>query len=176
MKTVQRNIIFTMALMMFGVVFQTSLQAQVLGRGFGGALGGAALGSLVGGRDGAQTGAIIGGVVGLARGAKEKKQMEARREAYARQQAERERLQQEKQKAEIERLKKQEVKQESFESGTVLEVQKSLMRMGFDPGNIDGKMQPATQNAILLYEKKYGLLETGKPSQELLKHMLQHGG
>ena len=176
MKTVQRNIIFTMALMMFGVVFQSSLQAQVLGRGFGGALGGAALGSLVGGRDGAQTGAIIGGVVGLARGAKEKKQMKARQEAYARQQAERDRIQKEQQKAEIERLKKQEAKQESFESGTVLEVQKSLMRMGFDPGNIDGKMQPATQNAILLYEKKYSLLETGTPSQELLKHMLQNGG
>ena len=176
MKTGKRNIIFTIALMMFGVLFQTSLQAQVLGRGFGGALGGAALGSLVGGRDGAQTGAIIGGVVGLAQGAKEKRQMEARKEAYARQQAERQRLQQEKQKAEIERLKKQEVSQDNYESGTVLEVQKSLVRMGFDPGNIDGKMQPATENAIRLYEKKYSLLETGRPSQELLKHMLQNGG
>ena len=39
MKTTQRNIIFTMALIMFGVVFQSSLQAQVLGRAFGGALG-----------------------------------------------------------------------------------------------------------------------------------------
>ncbi len=176
MKTAQRNIIFTLALIMFGVFFQSSLQAQVLGRGFGGALGGAALGSLVGGRDGAQTGAIIGGVIGLAKGAKEKKRMVAQREAYARQQAERERLQKEQQKAEIERIKKQEVEQENFESGTVLEVQKSLMRMGFDPGNIDGQMQPATENAIRLYEIKYSLLETGKPSQELLKHMLQNGG
>jgi outer membrane lipoprotein SlyB len=176
MKTVQRNIIITTALILFGVLFQTTLQAQILGRGFGGALGGAALGSLVGGRDGAQTGAIIGGVVGLARGAKEKRQMEARREAYARQQAERERLQREQQQAEIERLKNQEAAQESFESGTVLEVQKSLMRMGFDPGNINGEMQTATENAIRLYENKYKLLETGKPSQELLKHMLQNGG
>jgi outer membrane lipoprotein SlyB len=176
MKTVQRNIIFTMALIMFGTFFQSHLQAQILGRGVGGALSGAVLGSLVGGRDGAQTGAIIGGVIGLAKGAKEKKQRAAQEEAYARQQEERERLQKEQQEAEIKRIKKQETKQENFESGTVLEVQKSLMRTGFDPGNIDGKMQPATENAIRLYQIKYSLLETGKPSQELLKHMLQNGG
>ena len=176
MKTVQRNIIFTIALIFFGAIFQPSLQAQVLGRAFGGALGGAALGSLVGGRDGAQTGAIIGGVIGLAKGAKEKKQMAARQEAMARQQAERTRIEKEQQTAEIKRLKKQESTQENFENGTVLEVQKSLMRMGFDPGDINGKMQPATENAIQLYEQKYGLLETGRPSQELLKHMLRNGG
>jgi len=176
MKTTQRNMMLTIALIFFGAIFQQSLQAQVLGRGFGGALGGAALGSLVGGRQGAQTGAIIGGVVGLARGAKEKKQMEAQREAYARQQAERDRIQKEQQRAEMERLKQQQASQESFESGTVLEIQKSLMRMGFDPGDINGQMQPATENAIRLYEQKFGLLETGRPSQELLKHMLQNGG
>lgn len=176
MKTAQKNIIFTIALIFFGAIFQPSLQAQVLGRAFGGAVGGAVLGSLVGGRDGAQTGAIIGGVVGLAKGAKEKKQMEERQEAMARQQAERARIEKEQQIAEIERLKKQESEQENFESGTVLEVQKSLMRMGFDPGDITGQMQPATENAIRLYEQKYGLLETGRPSQELLKHMLRNGG
>jgi outer membrane lipoprotein SlyB len=176
MKTVQSNIIFSIALVMFGVLFQSSLHAQILGRGFGGALSGAALGSLVGGRDGAQTGAIIGGVVGLAQGAKEKKQLAARQEAYARQETERQRLEQEKQQAESERHKSQDVQGESFESGTVLEVQKSLTRMGFDPGNINGQIQPATENAIRLYQKKHGLLETGKPSQELLKHMLQNGG
>ena len=176
MKTTQRNMILTIALIFFGVIFQQSLQAQVLGRAFGGALGGAALGSLVGGRDGAQTGAIIGGVVGLARGAKEKKEMEARKAAYARQQAERERIQKEQQAAEMERLKKQETAQENFESGTVLEIQKSLMRMGYDPGDINGQMSAATENAIRLYEQKFGLLETGRPSQELLKHMLQNGG
>jgi len=176
MKTIQRNTLFTIALILFGTVFQPSLQAQVLGRGFGGALGGAALGSLVGGREGAQAGAVIGGIAGLARGAKEKKQIEAQKQAYARQQAERERIQREQQKAEMERRKKQEAEQESFEAGTVLEVQKSLVRLGFDPGEINGKMQPATENAIRLYEQKFSLLETGRPSQELLKHMLQHGG
>jgi peptidoglycan hydrolase-like protein with peptidoglycan-binding domain len=102
--------------------------------------------------------------------------MKARQEAMARQQAERARIEKEQQKAEIKRLKKQESTQENFESGTVLEVQKSLMRMGYDPGDINGKMQPATENAIRLYEQKYSLLETGRPSQELLKHMLRNGG
>lgn len=176
MKTAHRNISIIMIVMMSGVCFQSQLQAQVLGRGFGGALGGAALGSLVGGRDGAQTGAIIGGVLGLAQGAKEKKQRAAQQEAYKRQQIERKRLEQEQQKAEMERRKTQAIEQNNVDSGTILEVQKSLTRIGFDPGNIDGKMQAATENAIRLYQAKHKLLETGKPSQELLKHMLQNGG
>lgn len=176
MKTSIRNIFFTIALVFLGAILEPSLQAQVLGRGFGGALGGAALGSLVGGREGAQAGAVIGGVVGLAQGAKEKKQIQAQREAQARQQAERERIQKEQQLAEMERRKKLETAEEEFEAGTVIEIQKSLVRMGFDPGEINGKMQPATENAIRLYEQKYSLLETGRPSQELLKHMLRNGG
>lgn len=176
MKTLRRNILFTVALIIFGTVSQSSLQAQVLGRAFGGAMGGAVLGSLVGGRDGAQTGAIIGGVVGLAQGAQEKSQMEAQREARARQQAEREKIQKEQQLAEIERLKKQESEVVKVETGTVLEIQKSLIRMGYDPGDVNGQIQPATENAIRLYEQKHNLLETGRPSQELLKHMLRNGG
>jgi len=176
MKTSRINILLTMALILIGAILQPSLQAQVLGRGFGGALGGAVLGSLVGGREGAQAGAIIGGAVGLAKGAKEKKQMKALQEAHARQQAERERIQKEQQRLEMERLKQIESAEEEYETGTVLEIQKSLIRMDFDPGDISGKMQPATENAIRLYEKKHNLLETGRPSQELLKHMLRNGG
>ena len=174
MKTSLRYSLFTIALILFGAILQPSLHAQVLGRGFGGALGGAVLGSLVGGREGAQAGAVIGGAVGLAKGAKEKKQKKAQREANARQQAEREKIEKEQQAAEIERLKKQDSAEEVFETGTVIEIQKSLMRMNFDPGDINGKMQPATENAIRLYEQKYNLLETGRPSQELLKHMLRY--
>jgi hypothetical protein len=176
MKTSRINILLTMALILIGAILEPTLQAQVLGRGFGGALGGAVLGSLVGGRDGAQAGAIIGGAVGLAKGAKEKKQMKAQQEARARQQAERERIQKEQQRLEMERIKQIEFAEEEFEAGTVLEIQKSLIRMDFDPGDINGKMQPATENAIRLYEQKYNLLETGRPSQELLKHMLRNGG
>ena len=176
MKTSLRNSLFTIALIFFGAISQPSLHAQVLGRGFGGALGGAVLGSLVGGREGAQAGAVIGGAVGLAQGAKEKSQIKKQREAHARQQAEREKIEKEQQSAEIERLKKQESTEEKFETGTVLEIQKSLIRMGYDPGDINGQMQPATGNAIRLYEQKYDLLESGRPSQELLKHMLRNGG
>lgn len=176
MKTSKKKILFTVVLILLGTILESSLQAQVLGKGFGGALGGAVLGSLVGGREGAQAGAIIGGAVGLAKGAKEKKQMKTQQEAIARQQAEREKIQEEQQRADMERLKQIEFAEEEFETGTVLEIQKSLMRMDFDPGDINGKMQPATENAIRLYEQKYNLLETGKPSQELLKHMLRNGG
>lgn len=176
MKTLLRKNLFAIALIISGAVLQPSLQAQVLGRGFGGAMGGAILGSLVGGEEGAQAGALIGGAIGLAEGVKEKSQIEAQREAHARQQAERQRIQQEQQRAEIERLKKQENSEEKIDAGTVLEIQKSLVRMGFDPGDINGQMQTATENAIRLYEQKHNLLETGRPSQELLKHMLQNGG
>jgi peptidoglycan hydrolase-like protein with peptidoglycan-binding domain len=176
MNTILNKSLFSVALIIFGVVFQPSLQAQVLGRGFSGAMGGAILGSLVGGREGAQAGAAIGGAVGLVQGAREKSQIEAQREAHARQQAERERIQKEQQLAQAERLKEQESAEEKFDSGTVLEIQKSLVRMGFDPGDINGQMQTATENAIRLYEQKHKLLETGRPSQELLKHMLQNGG
>lgn len=176
MKKTLRKTVFAIILIVFGGIFQPSLQGQVLGRGFGGALGGAVLGSLVGGREGAQAGAIIGGAVGLSKGVKEKKQIEAQKEAYARQQAERTRIEKEQQLVEVERLKKIESKEVEFETGMVIEIQKSLMRMNIDPGEINGKMQPATENAIRLYEQKHNLLETGRPSQELLKHMLRNGG
>ena len=68
MKTILNKSLLGIALIIFGVVFQPSLQAQVLGRGFSGAMGGAILGSLVGGREGAQAGAAIGGAVGLVLG------------------------------------------------------------------------------------------------------------
>jgi hypothetical protein len=176
MKTSLRNISFTIILILFGGIYQSSIQAQVLGRAFGGAMGGAILGALVGGEEGAQAGAVIGGAVGLAKGAQEKSQMEAQREARARQQAEHKKIEKEQQLAEIEHLKKQESTAEKVETGTVLEIQKSLIRMGYDPGDINGKAQPATENAIRLYEQKHNLLETGRPSQELLKHMLRNGG
>ena len=58
----------------------------------------------------------------------------------------------------------------------VLETKKSLVRMGYDPGPIDNLLNAQAVEAIKLYEMKYSLLVTGRPSQDLLKHMLQHGG
>jgi len=176
MKTLLRNKLFAFTLIIFGTIFQPSLNAQILGRGFGGAMSGAVLGSLVGGRNGAQKGAMIGGAIGLIEGSVEKSNNESKREARERQQAEREKIERDRYQAELNNQKKQEATQDNIDTGTVMEIQKSLMRLNYDPGNINGQMQPATENAIRLYEQKYKLLETGKPSQELLKHMLRNGG
>lgn len=176
MKTLLRNKLFAFTLIIFGTIFQPTLYAQILGRGFGGAMSGAVLGSLVGGRNGAQKGAMIGGAIGLIEGSVEKSNNESKREARERQQAEREKIERDRHQAELNNQKKQEATQDNVDTGTVMEIQKSLMRLNYDPGNINGQMQPATENAIRLYEQKYKLLETGKPSQELLKHMLRNGG
>lgn len=74
------------------------------------------------------------------------------------------------------RLKKQESTVEKVETGTILRIQKSLIRMGYDRGDINGQMQSATQNAIKLYEQRHNLLEPGGTSQELLKQLLPNGG
>lgn len=161
--------------------------AQILGRGFGGALGGVALGSLVGGRKGAQTDAIIGGTIGVIRGAGERSRQQAEAEAHQRQEAERQRIALEQQQAEIERLKAQQAAQAAQPvyavpapagagATLVVEVQKSLIRLGYDPGAVDGRLSPSTVNAIKQYQAKKGLLEDGNPSQALLVHMLRNGG
>jgi hypothetical protein len=57
----------------------------------------------------------------------------------------------------------------------LIEIQKSLIRLGFDPGAVDGKLSQETIEAIRQYQAK-GLLEDGNPSQPLLAHMLKNGG
>lgn len=157
-----------------------SAEAQVVGRGFGGALGGAALGSLVGGKKGAKTGAIIGGSVGVLRGVSERSRAQAEQEAYARQAAERQQLAQDQQQAELEQMKAQQAAQAASANAgrdaTVIEIQKSLIRLGFDPGDVDGNLSPKTVAAIKQYQSKNKLLEDGTPSQALLTHMLKNGG
>ena len=56
-----------------------------------------------------------------------------------------------------------------------VETQKSLIRLGFEPGDI-GVSGPALTNAVKEYQKNKGLLETGELSQALLNHLLQNGG
>lgn len=170
------------------------LQAQIFEDGFAGALSGAMLGSLVGGRSGAAWGAAIGGGVGMIEGANERERQKEAEAAFRRQQQERAGwARQDQQRREQERALLA-ARQEccapnagnlanstgatvgSAYSLTVLETKKSLVRMGYDPGPIDDQLNPKTVTAIKAYEVKYSLLETGRPSQELLKHMLQHGG
>ncbi|GKY87093.1 hypothetical protein STA1M1_09620 [Sinisalibacter aestuarii] len=51
---------------------------------------------------------------------------------------------------------------------TVREVQALLTDMGYDPGPIDGMMGQRTRNAILAFERDYGLPVTGVPGPDLL--------
>ena len=64
---------------------------------------------------------------------------------------------------------------QSADAMLVSETQRSLIRLGYDPGSV-GTMNAQTTAAIKSYQAKKGLLETGRPSQELLKHMIKNGG
>jgi len=175
-------------------LFSLPLQAQIFEGGFAGALSGAMLGSLVGGRSGAAWGAAVGGGVGMIEGANQRERQKEAEAAFRRQQEERSAWQREDLRRRQQEMTQLAAKQEccapnaapaasapaknasSADTLIVLETKKSLIRMGYDPGPIDNQLNPATTTAIKAYEAKYSLLETGRPSQELLKHMLQHGG
>jgi len=136
----------------------------------GGAMRGAMIGSLVNGREGARRGAVIGGVIGAAEASKHrKKQRKARRR-----QAEWEAQQQ----AEASRIREQQAAaapQLAADQTLLVETQKSLIRLGHDPGAL-GSGGSSLTNAILSYQRDKGLLETGELSQALLTHMLRNGG
>ncbi len=175
-------------------VFALPLHGQIFEGGFAGALSGAMLGSLVGGRSGAAWGAAIGGGVGMIEGANERDRQNEAQAAFRRQQQERAAWEREDQRRREHERALLAAKQEccipastpaaqvsanpapAGDSLIVLETKKSLVRMGYDPGPIDNQLYATTVTAIKAYEVKYSLLETGRPSQELLKHMLQHGG
>jgi hypothetical protein len=182
-----------LALLIGLCVFGLPLEAQIFEGGFAGALSGAMLGSLVGGRSGAAWGAAIGGGVGMIEGATERNRQNEAQAAFRRQQQERAAWEREDQRRRQQERAALAAKQEccvpisppaaqawastaAGDSLIVLETKKSLVRMGYYPGAIDNQMNPQTVEAIKAYEVKYSLLVTGRPSQELLKHMLQHGG
>lgn len=180
----------SLALLICLVVCSVPLQAQIIENGFNGALGGAVLGSLVGGQDGAAWGAAIGGGYGLIQGANEYDRRAEAEAAYRRQRDERAAWEREDLRRKQQEMTMLSARQECCapsanyassttlpgDSSIVLETKKSLMRMGYDPGPINSQLTPQTADAIRAYELKNGLLVTGRPSQELLRHMLQHGG
>ncbi len=140
---------------------------------FDGALGGAVLGNMVGGRKAARTGAIIGGVVGAANSAG---QQQRQREQQA--EAERRRAMWEaEQQAEIRRIEQQRAAAPAAagDETLIVETQKSLIRLGFEPGPL-GQAGPELTDAIKQYQKSKEFLETGDVSQALLTHMLRNGG
>jgi outer membrane lipoprotein SlyB len=150
------------------------VQAGIFGAGLGGALRGAIVGNLVDGRDGAAAGAVIGGLIGAGEAASREKKERQRTEAAQKRQAEWQATQQ----AEQQRIQKQRavaVPQNSTNQTLVIETQKSLIRLGYEPGDI-GDAGPALAGAVKEYQKSKGLLETGELSQPLLTHMLRNGG
>lgn len=174
------------------LAFALPLQAQIFEGGFAAALSGAMLGSLVGGRSGAAWGAAIGGGVGMIEGANQRNRQKEAEAAFRRQREERALWEREDQRRRQQEMAALSAKQECCASSAsavntlvstppadtliVLETKKSLVRMGYDPGPIDNQLYSQTVDAIRTYEVRYSLLVTGRPSQELLKHMLQHGG
>ena len=154
----------------------------------GGALGGALIGGLAGGKKGAGAGAAIGGLVGYAHGSS-KEQERKRRAQEQRARYERERLELERQRLEEERYYRERQAQQqaarqqqkpaqagSAQMNLVIELQRSLTVLGYNPGGIDGRMGPATVSAIQAYQQDQSLLTTGQPSEALLAHMRQRGG
>jgi outer membrane lipoprotein SlyB len=165
---------FTVLALIVPVLLCSPANAGILGGGFSGALRGAVLGSLIDGRDGAGTGAVIGGMIGAGQAAAQEKkrqemQLAARRrqdEWAAREQAQRERyLQQQAAQA----------PQREAEQLLIVETQKSLIRLGYEPGEL-GQAGPALTGAVRAYQRRHNLLETGELSQALLNHMLRNGG
>jgi hypothetical protein len=150
------------------------VHAGIFGAGLGGALRGAIVGDLIDGRSGAAAGAVIGGLIGAGEAAAREKKQKQENEAAQRRQAEWQASQQ----AEQARFQKQQAAaapQNAANQTLMVETQKSLIRLGFEPGDI-GVAGSALTNAVKEYQKSKGLLETGELSQALLSHLLQNGG
>jgi uncharacterized protein YcfJ len=142
---------------------------------FDGALGGAILGNMVGGRKAARKGAIIGGVIG-ATNSIANDQQQRRQQAEAEQRRAEWEAQQRAEQARIEQRMAAATPPAAVADQTlIVETQKSLIRMGYDPGRL-GQAGPELTAAVLQYQRNKGLLETGELSQALLTHMLRNGG
>ena len=55
--------------------------------------------------------------------------------------------------------------------GLILEVQQQLKLIGYDPGQVDGKLGPQTSASIMQYQETHRLSVDGKPSEALLEHL-----
>ncbi len=173
-------------------MFSAQPASAFLGKVFGGAMQGAVLGSLLDGRDGAQTGAAIGAGIGVlsavAENAERRDAEKAARARYEQQKAQRvmRRQQEEEQRFEASsqalnggvpsNMASIGTLQPHEDEKLITEVQRSLVKLQFDPGTIDGELNDRTVAAIQAYQARHNLLETGQPSQELLRHMIRNGG
>jgi hypothetical protein len=56
-------------------------------------------------------------------------------------------------------------------SDTTRSIQADLVKLGFDPGPVDGVAGSKTRSAIRAYQEQYGLPADGLPSPQLLAHI-----
>ena len=176
-----------------GTLILTSQPASAfLGEAFGGAMQGALLGSLLDGREGARTGAAIGAGVGLLTGiGREAEQRKAQEAAQARYEQRKQAMEQARMADEAARWEAEKRRptdgvpsslatlggpQPHEDPELIAEIQRSLVKLGYDPGKIDGSLSDTTIASIMRYQSTRGLLATGQPSRELLKYMLSNGG
>jgi len=134
--------------------------AQVIERGVQGALIGAGIGAITGGGKGAGKGALIGGAAGAVVGGIEK--------------SNRERYEPPPEPVYHAAPPPRYAPGPSY-SRTVHDIQRELVRLGYDPGPIDGQYGRGTANAITMYQEDNNLLVDGQATQPLLKHMIQQG-
>jgi membrane-bound lytic murein transglycosylase B len=60
-------------------------------------------------------------------------------------------------------------------SDFIKSLQRELKRAGYDPGVTDGKMGPATRQALRRFQEANGLSPTGDPDIPTLTELLRHG-
>lgn len=59
----------------------------------------------------------------------------------------------------------------SGNKSTVLEIQRGLLNLGYNPGPVDGINGPKTREAIRQYQKDHGLIVDGQPTTALMEHI-----
>jgi len=143
------------------LVSVASASAQVVERGVQGALIGAGIGAITGGGKGAGKGALIGGAAGAVVGGIERNK--------------RNRYEPPPEPVYHSAPPPRRHHRHSNYSPLIHDVQRELVRLGYDPGPIDGQFGRGTSNAIVAYQEDNNLLVDGQASQPLLKHMVQQG-
>lgn len=191
MKTLLKR---TSVLLMVALPF-ASASADPWASTAGGGVVGGTIGGLVAGVPGAAVGVVLGGTMGHGADAeKQAEQQKAIRSADYFQQAdwERERRKRNQQLADLRQedwssdsnYRQPIVKVASISADVAIpssdmalvnEIQASLLKLGYDPGE-RGVLNRQTVAVIKLYQEEHDLIETGRPSPQLLRHMRQNGG
>lgn len=148
--------------LLLGITTQ-SVSADPFWGAVDGAIGGAIIGGIIDGEDGAADGAFIGGTIGAVDGAIREQE---RRNYYRRYYEPRYRRPPPRYYAPPQRRV----------ANVVIDTQRALRRLGYNPGPIDGVAGRGTVWAIREYQADNGLRVDGQVSRRLLNHMRKRGG